>query len=310
MLILGLLLWTPLSLFMLWRARVFQPRSIVGPSRLAPGEYAVLLPIMLLVAVGVGGVATAGVLRALGPSVQWQNYIANIVFMTVTTLVVAAANLLVRQDGPQRAGLTLRHAARSLRGGLIGFLGIFPIVLLVGLGVTALHLAMDWPQPEPHDLLKTLGMSDTVSSKLLLVLMAVVVAPVSEEILFRGLIQTFLVRAFSGRSGVVPPRGFEAIETTAPLDDAGTARVGAVEAAAPVAIRRRVQVTARWAGVGVTAALFALVHTEPAFFPPLFILALGMGYAYERTGNLWVPIVMHAAFNGVQITLFLIGIAR
>jgi membrane protease YdiL (CAAX protease family) len=57
--------------------------------------------------------------------------------------------------------------------------------------------------------------------------------------------------------------------------------------------------------VAIAAACFALVHVEWAFMPPLFVLALGLGYLYERTGNLWGNIVAHSVFNGLQIFLAL-----
>lgn len=39
--------------------------------------------------------------------------------------------------------------------------------------------------------------------------------------------------------------------------------------------------------------------------PVIFLLAICMGYAYERTGNLWVSITIHAAFNTVSTLIFL-----
>ena len=60
----------------------------------------------------------------------------------------------------------------------------------------------------------------------------------------------------------------------------------------------------RWAAVVVTSALFALVHAAWSA-PPIFILSVGLGYAYERTGNLWVPITMHLLFNAIQTLFFL-----
>jgi membrane protease YdiL (CAAX protease family) len=50
--------------------------------------------------------------------------------------------------------------------------------------------------------------------------------------------------------------------------------------------------------------LFAAVHGQVAFFPPLFVLAIGLGYLYERTGNLWATICAHSLFNAVQLLLF------
>ena len=39
--------------------------------------------------------------------------------------------------------------------------------------------------------------------------------------------------------------------------------------------------------------------------PPLFVLAVGLGYVYERSGNLWMTVVAHALFNATQMALFL-----
>ena len=35
----------------------------------------------------------------------------------------------------------------------------------------------------------------------------------------------------------------------------------------------------------------------------LFVLALGLGWAYEKTGRLLTPIVMHALFNAGNLIL-------
>ena len=41
--------------------------------------------------------------------------------------------------------------------------------------------------------------------------------------------------------------------------------------------------------------------------PPLMLLAMGLGYLYERTGNLWATITVHCLFNTMQIAYFLAG---
>jgi membrane protease YdiL (CAAX protease family) len=41
---------------------------------------------------------------------------------------------------------------------------------------------------------------------------------------------------------------------------------------------------------------------------PIFLLSLGLGYVYERTGNLWSAIFMHLFFNAAQFTLFLFAV--
>jgi membrane protease YdiL (CAAX protease family) len=60
----------------------------------------------------------------------------------------------------------------------------------------------------------------------------------------------------------------------------------------------------RWLAVVITSVIFAVVH--PLWMAPLiFVLSICLGYAYERTGNLWVPIVMHALFNTSSTIVFL-----
>lgn len=58
--------------------------------------------------------------------------------------------------------------------------------------------------------------------------------------------------------------------------------------------------------VVASSALFALIHPLPTW-PPIFALALVLGWAYVRTGSLLVPIVVHVAFNafGTGVTLLL-----
>lgn len=61
-----------------------------------------------------------------------------------------------------------------------------------------------------------------------------------------------------------------------------------------------------WASVFIAAVLFTAVHIGSASdhaLPWLFVLALGMGVAYEKTRRLGVPIVMHAGFNGAMVAL-------
>jgi membrane protease YdiL (CAAX protease family) len=47
----------------------------------------------------------------------------------------------------------------------------------------------------------------------------------------------------------------------------------------------------------LACTLFAAFHTSLAAFAGLFVLAVCLNIAYERTGSLFVPICMHALFN-------------
>jgi membrane protease YdiL (CAAX protease family) len=59
-----------------------------------------------------------------------------------------------------------------------------------------------------------------------------------------------------------------------------------------------------WLAIVLTSAAFALVH-DPWTQPPIFALALCLGWLYERAGNLWLPMFVHALFNASSIAISL-----
>jgi membrane protease YdiL (CAAX protease family) len=61
----------------------------------------------------------------------------------------------------------------------------------------------------------------------------------------------------------------------------------------------------RWIAIVIASLAFTAVHGALWLAPPIFILSLALGYAYDRTGNLWVPIAVHAAFNATSLAMFL-----
>ncbi len=62
-----------------------------------------------------------------------------------------------------------------------------------------------------------------------------------------------------------------------------------------------------WPAVFVTSMLFAFIHANLAAMPALFLLALCLTLAYERTGSLVVPYVMHATFNFFSLAALLLA---
>ncbi|MDD5678069.1 MAG: CPBP family intramembrane metalloprotease [Kiritimatiellae bacterium] len=57
----------------------------------------------------------------------------------------------------------------------------------------------------------------------------------------------------------------------------------------------------------LSSVLFALIHFHVPSFFPLFVLATGLALAYIYTGSLWVPIMMHALFNGMNLAILLLA---
>ncbi len=62
----------------------------------------------------------------------------------------------------------------------------------------------------------------------------------------------------------------------------------------------------RWLAILATSALFAAMHltiVEPYAIVPLFVLSVGLGWAYEKSGRLTAPVTMHLLFNVANLTL-------
>src|ERR1700736_1169828 len=58
----------------------------------------------------------------------------------------------------------------------------------------------------------------------------------------------------------------------------------------------------RLLGVIFSALLFAAVHAHLPSFAPLFVLGSCFAIAYEWSGSILVPMMMHALFNAITLT--------
>lgn len=56
-----------------------------------------------------------------------------------------------------------------------------------------------------------------------------------------------------------------------------------------------------WLAIGFSSGLFMIMHPDPGHWPALFVLGMCMGYAYEKSGSLWRPIIIHAIFNATAV---------
>ena len=82
---------------------------------------------------------------------------------------------------------------------------------------------------------------------------------------------------------------------------------GVVEYVSPIADSdARPHPVASWVAIIITSAMFAGVHT-PWQMPAIFALSLCLGFAYERTNNLWVSVTMHATFNSLMTAYFFLS---
>jgi membrane protease YdiL (CAAX protease family) len=320
----GLLIWGGallLAALIFWRTRAYRASTILGPLRLDPREplspYILATGIALLAWVMVPAMYVA-ITRAAdasraGPASAAATHPSNPMNLTAREMVSlsAAAGIIpvallllsyrmLHHAGLARLGLTRDNLARAFLPALVGSLLVIPVIYWFGFLLVWLFQLLHIEHPEKHQLLLLLDQTRDSTTQLLMVFAAVVVAPVFEELLFRAHIQTILSHLISRRRVTYGPTAPSPLDL--PYPDPGTPHPLSYENHLPPRWESIPRPAARWASVIGTSLLFAAVH-EWWTAPAIFLLSLCFGYVYERTGNLFVPIFMHVAFNGVSIIL-------
>lgn len=187
---------------------------------------------------------------------------AGIILSMVFNLMVCAALLLYlhRLRGLNPAELFgLQHLHwRSIARVVLVFAVLCLIsVSLVAIGVTQ-WLEGVWPDLQPQQMVETFQTSGSLGIKVLVVIAAVVIAPLAEETLFRGFVYGVLKRY-----------------TDAPF------------------------------AALASSLMFAIIHLHVGSLLPLCVLAVLFCIAYEITGCLLVPMLLHMIFNATSIVMML-----
>jgi|GEM_PF-3021620 len=225
----------------------------------------------------------------------------SVVVPCVTLVVLAFGLKHLVPGGARRIGLFRAGRGAAFLPALGYAAAAMPFILLIGNAAEVIYEMLDWHHPTEHPLLTSMDASGAVFEKVCAVLAAVVLAPLSEEILFRGHIQSAIRLLLSRRAPELPPP-LPVMEQPAIVPSEAAAVATPVLPYAPPADARHT--LASVAAVVVTSLIFASIHPLWSA-PPIFVLALFLGFAYERRGNLWTCIFIHALFNGIMTTLFL-----
>jgi membrane protease YdiL (CAAX protease family) len=219
---------------------------------------------------------------------------------------------------PGQLGLTGRCFRRNLLLGLGSGLVLVPAVLGLNWLVTYLYHTWTTVGPEEHPFVQLAQQPLFPAELVLMIVTAVVLAPVLEELVFRGLLQPWFGKhpwgggvALGGAFLLALAKRWEQIGAAVPLGPGPylTALAPALLIVALVPpyllISWRSRTTVPGAIFG-TSALFAAMHSFAWPTPvALFVFALGLGYLAYRTQSLVAPVVVHALLNGLScIELF------
>lgn len=290
-------------------AGLVPPRRAAGPDRIPPNRPASPLLSVVFGAMGVylfSVSAYATLKHPPGANVASNHVMevpaADMAYLSTVPPLLGFLALLFgghisQAVSGQDLGLTLRRLPRGMAMGLIGFIIVVPPLFVLMQLLDLIYRAFHYQHPTEHPLLHTLGQKPGATATVSILIGTCVIAPVAEELFFRGYLQTLIRHLFYRLSTRrAEPTGFPVIS---PATDTGRE---------PAVQREPLSKGAQtWMAIVVTSALFASVH--PGWtWPIIFALALCLGYAYERTGNLWVSITIHAGFNIFSTALFLMGL--
>jgi membrane protease YdiL (CAAX protease family) len=276
--------------------------------------WQVMWAIFLFFAMQVAAVAASGVKVPLEnqPAEQIARLIAFSRLFSLLAIALAAVLIaLLSRAEQQDFGLSADHG-QVLRDIVLGAFGFMAATLPV-LGVQYIvSMLVEYD----HVVLDMLGAGATDQLWLVAVLSAVVVAPLTEEFLFRVLLQGWLERLALGRETGLAAPADERSESEQQEDPFAAepdrmnpyAAGGAGFFNRKALVREPVPARAVWP-IWASATLFALMHLGQGAAPiPLLLLGAILGYLYRQTHRLVPCVVLHALFNLFSLVIYRLSV--
>ena len=249
---------------------------------------------------------------------------AEIMGLTAASNVLAVLAILILLRGTSGArlrdlGVEAAGAGSRFRQGVVAYFLLAPCVF-------ALMLIAVWIWGKTnHPLQDAFTSHPSPATVAVLVFAAVIMAPLSEELVFRGVLLGWLTKVALGggdRSKPAAPAGWDEVDARfAPLAeslappivvdevDAESAELLPIVDLPPAAIEPPTPLQASrmiLANLAVSI-IFAMLHGAQWPAPvPLLVLSMGMGYLYQRTGSILGPLALHMTFNGVSTLLMIL----
>ena len=267
--VLDLLFPAGVAVLVIWLIKTSLGRKALWDSPGRPNNLPVYMPFApLFIWFFFVAAAMTVTARYLSQLAEWKQVFMNNLFLLGGAVIAGAvAAKLGRRyflDGLRGLGIKAGGIPKDLLSALLSLLAVWPVVALaialtikVGQAIFGSEF-----QIQQHQELMVLTEYHQTILTVLVVIVTVIAAPVFEEMLFRGLLQSTILS-----------------HTSRP-----------------------------WLTIFITSAIFAFVHPNPQHWPGLFVLGVGLGYSYEKSGSLFRPIFMHSTFNAVVVaTIILYG---
>jgi membrane protease YdiL (CAAX protease family) len=231
----------------------------------------------------------------------------------LATLASAVALVCLRAKATAAdLGLRFDSWRQDLRLGLLGFIALAPPIY-------AMQAALVHFFPTQHPLIDVLRERPGTWTVFVVSLSVAVVSPLSEEFLLRVLLQGWLERLMATTTPGAFAYPGDGKLTASPMTEHSKVPSGEARSENPYAAPLAPSLSAgdavdiglaRAIPIVVSSLIFALLHVGqgPAPFP-LFFLALGLGYLYQRTHRLWPSVVVHFLLNTASLAMLWLGTA-
>jgi membrane protease YdiL (CAAX protease family) len=288
-----------------WRRR--QPILPREPREPVPWNYAVPLLVTLLVLLQIG-------LKFAGEASPPQEEPAGV--LELCNLILTGAAFQIALYGTMLAAAALLFGATQRDLGLPEFAHEFGRDLKIGaltwlaalLPVYAVQviLVSTGGKESGHPLIKMLQQDPSGPLMFVAFLSAVIVAPICEECAFRLLLQGWLEK-FEDQS-----LGWQTQPSNAVAEDSPASADDQVDELVAEPPRRGLGgLPYGWAPILASSLIFALAHIGYGPDPvALFVLALMLGYVYQRTHRIVPCIVAHGLFNLTTLVILAISATR
>ena len=208
----------------------------------------------------------------------WQRLFLNNLIYCIGSVVVMAVVLFMAWAGFARRlkgfGLNARSIHKDFFAAFVNLLTVWPIMMAAITLTMLIGKLIFGPEYEisQHEQLEMISVYSQWQLQILVFIVAVVIAPVLEEMIFRGLFQTVIRSLLETRSSGLEGRHHA------------------------------------WIAIFISSGLFSIVHGNVPHWPALFLLGVCLGYAYEKSGSLFRPIFIHAFFNAITVIFVLLGV--
>ncbi len=233
--------------------------------------------------------------RMFGDLQGWQSsFLDNLIICISELMAIVVIIFLARIHFARRLkgfGLNVKTMVKDFFAAFVNLLTVWPLITAAVI-LTMFFGELIWGreyQMQQHEQLKLVTEHPQLPLRIMIVFVAVVIASLFEEMLFRGLFQTTIRSYFEARPSNAGFRlkpavgGWSPIARGTPHEDRITDRYGA------------------WVAILISSGLFAATHADTGHWPALFVLGVCLGYAYEKSGSLFRPIFIHSLFNAASI---------